>query len=221
MSTLAYAQVMRADFYISDSHWGHLRISEMVDRPWVGMPIQVMNEALIEAWNAVVPEGARVIHFGDVALGTFAESIECIRRLNGDKYLVPGNHDRVFSGEKPARIERFRPVYEEVGFTILDEVIDLTLHDQVTGQDIQALGSHFPYDGDSHGEDRYTTYRPIDNGLPIVHGHVHDAWLVRASVGTGTSMVNVGVDAPATNRSYAPLAEQTVVDLLLGRITDL
>jgi calcineurin-like phosphoesterase family protein len=209
---------MGTTFYTSDTHMGHLRICQFCNRPWLGMPIEVMNEDLIARHNAIVSPEDKVIHFGDAALGNFVESMAALARMNGDKYLVPGNHDRCFSGDK--RAAKFRAVYEDAGFTILDEVIDLTLTDQVTGDTIQALGSHFPYDGDSHGEDRYTAYRPIDNGLPIVHGHVHDAWLRKISP-EGSVQVNVGIDAPATNRSYAPLAEQTVVDLLLGRITDL
>lgn len=205
-----------ARFHTSDTHVGHARISEFCNRPWLDRPIEAMNEGLIAAWNAVVSPDDTVIHYGDLALGNFVESMAACARLNGDKYLVPGNHDRVFSGDR--RADRFRATYQDAGFTILDEQITLHLHDEVTGDTIEALGCHFPYVGDSHEGDRYADLRPIDTGLPLVHGHVHDVFL-RGMSPRGTVMVNVGCDAPGT--AYAPLSEQQVVDLILGRITSL
>lgn len=206
-----------ARFHTSDTHMGHARIAEFVGRPWLGQPIEAMNEALIAAWNAVVSPADEVIHYGDLALGVLTDSLAAVARLNGRKFLIPGNHDRVFSGN-PQR-DRFRAAYEDAGFTILPEQIDLTLRDEVTGETIPALGCHFPYLGDSHDTDRYATLRPLDAGLPLVHGHVHEKWLVATSLVSGARMVNVGVDAPGVG--FRPLAEQTVVDLLLGRITTL
>ena len=38
--------------------------------------------------------------------------------------------------------------------------------------------NHFPYLGPKDGEyrDRFDAYRPVNDGLPLVHGHVHSAW---------------------------------------------
>lgn len=35
------------------------------------------------------------------------------------------------------------------------------------------LASHYPYRGDSHNEERHGEARPIDTGLPLIHGHTH------------------------------------------------
>lgn len=65
-----------------------------------------------------------------------------------------------------------------------------------------ALFSHFPYAGDSHGEDRYVELRPDDWGQPIIHGHVHTDWHVNGR------QFNVGVDV----NDFTPVSEETLID---------
>lgn len=73
----------------------------------------------------------------------------------------------------------------------------------------EILTSHFPYAGDSHDPDRYSAHRPFDDGVPLLHGHVHDAWKVALSP-KGTPMVNVGVDV----HNFFPVAIDDLVSLL-------
>jgi calcineurin-like phosphoesterase family protein len=72
------------------------------------------------------------------------------------------------------------------------------------GHDV--LVCHFPYAGDSQDHDRYSRFRPVDDGLPIIHGHVHTSF---AELGR---QFNVGVDV----RDYRPVAESTITDWLDG-----
>lgn len=51
-----------------------------------------MNEALVENWNKVVPEDGIVFHLGDFAFGGSSVWNEIIPRLNGQIYLIMGNH---------------------------------------------------------------------------------------------------------------------------------
>jgi calcineurin-like phosphoesterase family protein len=54
----------------------------------------VMREAMIREWNATVaPEDVTYI-LGDVAFLPAAEAVQIMRRLNGRKILIEGNHDR-------------------------------------------------------------------------------------------------------------------------------
>ena len=183
-------------FFTSDTHFGHQRIIELCNRPFGS--VDEMNEVMIDRWNAVVKPGDTVIHFGDVALGKIAESLPLIGRLNGTKVLIPGNHDRIFSGEKQKQRERFFPEYRKVfNGGIMKEIEMLSFPD---GNVVMA--SHFPYTGDSHGIDRHADKRPADNGLPLIHGHVHDSWKFNGH------MVNVGVDV----WDFAPVAEDVILD---------
>lgn len=80
-----------------------------------------------------------VLHLGDLALGPIAESLPLTAQLYGRRFLVPGNHDRVSPATQSKRaIERFTPLYEDAGWTILPEVVFGTR----AGSRI--LASHYP-----------------------------------------------------------------------------
>lgn len=58
--------------------------------------IQVMNEAMIERWNSVVPKDGIVFFLGDFALKCNSREANNIRyALNGKIYFIEGNHDGV------------------------------------------------------------------------------------------------------------------------------
>ena len=179
-------------YFTSDLHFGHLNIIRFCDRPFPGVP--AMNARLVQLWNETVTDDDTVWVLGDVALGALDESLACVGRLTGRKLLVPGNHDRCWEGDRalrkgdPEARERRRTKerqrYLDAGFA---EIHDRPEPVTVDGRSV-AL-SHFPYQGDSHGEDRFVEYRPEDRGGWVVHGHVHDTWRQRGR------QINVGVDA--------------------------
>ena len=169
---------MTNTWFTSDTHFGHARIIELCNRPFDS--VDAMNEAIIDNWNAVVKPADIVFHLGDVAMGTLVESLPLVNRLNGHKVLVPGNHDRVFAGNKKAYRDRFLPQYRDT----FDNVIMLGRY----VFDDEIVLCHFPYEGDSHEEDRFVDHRPFDNGDWLIHGHVHDSWKIRGR------QINVGVD---------------------------
>ena len=185
---------MRSDmttYYTSDLHFGHLNIIRFCDRPFPG--VSAMNSRLVQLWNETVTDDDTVWVLGDVALGALDESLAYIGRLAGHKILVPGNHDRCWEGDRalrkgdPEARERRRAAarerYLSAGFAeIRDRPERMVLGDQEVDL------SHFPYEGDSHGADRFVEYRPVDRGGWVVHGHVHDTWRQRGR------QINVGVD---------------------------
>jgi len=170
---------MKNTWFTSDLHLSHVRILELCNRPFAD--VDEMNEAIIDNWNSVVKSTDVVYVLGDVALGKIAESLPLCEQLKGKKYLIPGNHDRVWSsyGKKIRELDVLR--YEEAGFIILDEDV---IH--VTGWRL----CHFPYVGDSHDEDRYRSHRPVaaTEDEWLLHGHVHEKWK------RNERQINVGVD---------------------------
>ncbi|MDQ4215199.1 hypothetical protein [Microbacterium capsulatum] len=171
------------DFVTSDSHFGHVRISELARRPFD--TVDEMDAELIRRWNETVPPDATVLHLGDLALGPIAESIARTTALNGRRLLVPGNHDRVSAATQTQRaIERFRPMYEEAGWTVLPELLHGTRRGRIL------LASHYPYRGDTQPEGRLVGHRPVDRGLPLIHGHIH-----AHDHGPDGHQFHVGVDA--------------------------
>lgn len=82
-------------FLISDTHFGHKNIClfKRQDgsplRPWDNP--DEMDEAMVDRWNALVKPNDVVYHLGDVVINR--RCLQILRRLNGDKRLILGNHD--------------------------------------------------------------------------------------------------------------------------------
>jgi len=64
-----------------------------------------MDEALVENWNKVVGPKDKVYHLGDVAIAR--RGLKILKRLNGTKILIKGNHD-IF------RIEEYLEYFKDV-----------------------------------------------------------------------------------------------------------
>ena len=78
-------------FFTSDTHFSHKNIIEFCERPF--KTTEEMNQKLIENWNNKVGPNDIVYHLGDVMLGDNSYGIECVKRLKGTIYIIPGNHD--------------------------------------------------------------------------------------------------------------------------------
>ena len=101
-------------FVISDHHLGHRNSWEKFKledgsplRPFTST--EEMNETMIERHNAKVKEHDTVYFLGDVVINK--KYLELVKRMNGRKILVRGNHD-IFKDEE----------YREVGFEQLHGV---------------------------------------------------------------------------------------------------
>lgn len=179
-------------YWTSDTHLGHRRIIELCDRPFAD--VEEMNREIIDRWNFIVQPDDEVWHLGDVALGTIAETLPLIGKLNGRKKLIVGNHDRVFPGTANRKMrERFGPEYAKLFDLGYYPLGCTTWLDMPHGRQEVAV-SHFPYDGDSHDdEDRFRDFRLPDNGMPLIHGHTHVRKVITTSH-KGTPQFHVGVD---------------------------
>ncbi len=78
--------------YISDWHYGHGNIIAFDNRPF--RSVEQMNEALVERWNSVVEPGDIVYVLGDMFWCNSSVAIPILQKLNGQKFLIKGNHDR-------------------------------------------------------------------------------------------------------------------------------
>jgi calcineurin-like phosphoesterase family protein len=193
-------------FYTSDPHYGHQNIIRYSSRPFES--VEEMNQGLVDRWNAVVSDQDEVWVLGDVAMGKVEENLEYIRYLNGTKFLVPGNHDKCWSGHK--KNTQGKGVYQEVGFTVLDEDIHTTLggfsveichfpFTQLSGGNADAVDSQgVPYD------EKFAKFRPVSQGQWLVCGHIHERWRQRGRE------INVGVDA----WGGVPVREDVLIDLM-------
>lgn len=78
-------------FFTSDTHFCHQR--EFLWGPRGFSNVEEMNEAIVERWNKVVKPEDIVYHLGDTMLNDNEKGIECFKRLNGQIFLIFGNHD--------------------------------------------------------------------------------------------------------------------------------
>lgn len=79
-------------FLIADPHFFHDGIIQHCNRPFAS--VSEMNEAMTEAWRAVVRPGDEVIVVGDFAHRADPGNLhKLFSSLPGDKHLVVGNHD--------------------------------------------------------------------------------------------------------------------------------
>ena len=85
-------------YYTSDLHFGHKKIIEYEDRPFTS--IEEMDEYLIHKWNSKVKKGDQVYIIGDFGFVKGDRANEILDRLNGQKYLIKGNHDNYFLNDK-------------------------------------------------------------------------------------------------------------------------
>lgn len=81
-------------YITSDIHFGH-------DKPFLFRPrgfdnIHDHDETIIQNWNSVIGKHDVVYILGDIMLNNTPGGIAKLKRLNGQKYFIRGNHDTDF-----------------------------------------------------------------------------------------------------------------------------
>lgn len=185
-------------WFTSDHHFHHKNVIEYDQRPFLS--IEGMNEVLISRWNRKVRPMDTVIYLGDFSLSKQA-LVDCLPQLHGEIHLIAGNHDHCHPvhAKSPEKIKRMTDLYLASGFK------SVGLEDQISINKRWVKLCHMPYYGDHPAvADRYTQYRPKDEGEWLIHGHVHTAWKTR------DHMINVGV----CHWDYAPVSIDEIQDII-------
>lgn len=199
-------------FFVADTHWGHSNILTYCQRPWADIPS--MNKGLVLNWNAVVPEGATVIHLGDVAMGKRSENVPWLSWCRGTKIVVPGNHDNCWDkgrdGHSTKHRDKHEAQYKEWGG--ISEIWQPPLELQLGINGPVVTLAHLPdleagVNADHSDEVRFEEFRPEYNpNQYLLCGHVHEAWRVLGK------RINVGVDV----WNYAPISAQHILSIIQG-----
>lgn len=155
-------------YVVSDLHIGHAKLST----EWRHFPTpEDHTDWIVDTWNDTVSSEDSTFILGDAIMGQFHENVHHLGRLNGSKYLIPGNHDRVhpcyWPPKKRHRIQEFAEIYSQYV-----SLIGLSMYSH------GFLLCHFPYRGlvdeDRESGNRYEEYWPEDDGVSILlHGHLH------------------------------------------------
>lgn len=141
-------------YYISDLHFHHKGVNYRMDKR--GFPtVEDMNEYMIKAWNDRVRKNDEVVILGDLSLGTATPTTEIVKRLQGKKYLIIGNHDKFLQDR-----DFDRTLFQDVCY-----------YREMNDDGRKVILSHYPifcYNGqfrkDSEGNAK----------VYMLHGHVHN-----------------------------------------------
>lgn len=84
------------NYYIADTHFGHQNIikHDAANGCRKFSSIEEHDDLIIKNWNNVVKPGDNVYILGDFSWLYARETEEIIKKLNGNKFLIKGNHDR-------------------------------------------------------------------------------------------------------------------------------
>ncbi|MDE6796516.1 MAG: metallophosphoesterase [Ruminococcus sp.] len=78
-------------FFIADTHFGDGNILIYENRPFNS--VEEMDNTIINNWNNIVSENDKVFLVGDFSFYDMEKNKEICQKLNGEKFLVMGNHD--------------------------------------------------------------------------------------------------------------------------------
>ena len=163
-------------YYIADWHYGHANILAFDNRPF--KTIEEMNAALVERWNNVVTPGDIVYVLGDMFWCKTSDAIPILKELNGQKFLIKGNHDR--SGDSAFQ----------------KQFVKVTDYLEVEDGDRKVVLCHYPIPCfKNHFYGWYHLYGHVHNSFEFEMME-HDKYLMRELYGKQCAMYNVGVMMP-------------------------
>jgi calcineurin-like phosphoesterase family protein len=152
-------------YIASDIHLGHFNILKYCPErnviPYDGIreithaDVSAMNELIITNWNSIITTEDTVFILGDFLMGIVANSIPLIRRLNGSKILIRGNHDKTLS-----KLIKNDSSLSDLFESVHDYYEYFHMHD---GKNRMICMSHFPM-RHWHGQNA---------GSIMLHGHLH------------------------------------------------
>lgn len=94
---------MQNIWFTSDQHYHHKNIIKYSNRPFAS--VAEMNEAMIRNYNSVVMPHDNVYHMGDFGFCTIEQADQILTRLNGRKFFIWGNHDKIME-KNPAMMKK-------------------------------------------------------------------------------------------------------------------
>lgn len=191
-------------FVASDIHFNHRNILKYCPHRRSGRPmpetdydianmVSDMNEKIVANWNNVVEPEDEVFILGDVAMGQIDKAPALIRRLNGLKHLIKGNHDKSLVKHINKSDGDFNS-YKSL-FASIHDVLEMG-HKTEAGKKVSLFMSHYPHH----------SWNGMNQGAIMLHGHLH------GSPHTVTGRIkDVGID---TNNLF-PYRMDAVVEEML------
>jgi calcineurin-like phosphoesterase family protein len=178
-------------FFISDLHLGHKNIIKYDNRPFESL--DQMSQTIETNWNKTVSADAIVFFLGDLSLG---KGIELIKRLNGKKYAIMGNHDSFKSLQATQAFERIYDYGTEI------KVVD---KDAQQGYS-HIIMAHYPI----------LVWNRHHHGSWHLHGHCHGTLMTNRPEYYKRKVIDVGCNVI----DYTPISYQEVKKIMNTKTTE-
>jgi calcineurin-like phosphoesterase family protein len=146
-----------------------------------------MTEVILDNINSLVKPGDEFYHLGDFCWGSPATAIKLLKRINGKKFMIMGNHDKVFRrADVAANVEWVKDLY---GLTVQDP--------DAPQRKRYIVLCHYPL----------LSWAQKNHGSWHLHGHCHGK-INEANV--GQYRLDVGVDS----HNFKPLSYDEIKEIM-------
>lgn len=175
-------------FASADPHYFHWNINQYCGRGFSS--VEEMNRTMVTRWNEVVTPKDTVFLLGDVGFADHDQLVDILKKLNGSKHLVIGNHDNKIRN-LPALRHCFVNTDEIPEFPRIYMIKEITFHHR------EFVLSHFPLET-WHGQHRGPRAKIH------LHGHCHGNLARQHTI---PNRWDVGVDCSARYgfKPFAPI----------------
>jgi calcineurin-like phosphoesterase family protein len=181
-------------FFTSDTHFFHSNIIKYTNRPFSNR--EEMNEVMVARWNEVVPKDGVVFHLGDVSLTANPTALlELLARLNGQIYLIIGNHEKDALGKEFIR-KRWTGIYDIAEIYVPDAEISYKKQHIVL--------CHYPM----------LAWNAGHRGSWQLFGHVHGGLSNKGVIKHHPAQMDVGVDC----HDFKPISYQQVKEQITKQL---
>ena len=175
-------------WFTSDPHFNHVNIIKYCKRPFDN--VEDMNQVLIDNWNMVVDHDDLIICCGDFSLGSSKDAINVLKKLNGHKLLIRGNHEKSVLNSREAMDFFDGGVYDLLEVTILDEEVSDGFQDIIL--------CHYPM----------VVWDKSHRGSWQLFGHVHG--MLDGDKRLSPNQIDIGVDS----NGFRPLSYQEIKEII-------
>lgn len=173
-------------WFTSDLHFFHDRILEFHPKrkEIFGNTVEKAKEKMIELWNSRVGKKDTVYILGDLSFGTVEDKRKLFQRLNGNKVLILGNHDKV-------------PDHLKCYFNHITQIKNMTFKKSVHNflhRDLEIIMCHFPM----------LAWEHKNKNSIMIHGHCHGK-VDNINKESKELRVDVGIDGEFANYDLVSL----------------
>ncbi len=172
-------------YFTSDTHFGHANIIKYSNRPFSN--VSEMNETIIENWNKTINKNDIVYHLGDFGFMRDHELDSILKRLNGQKFLIFGNHDKTL---------------RKMGFVLRHFIWSkdyFELNTQIKNESKKIVLAHYPF----------FTWNKSHHGSWNLHGHCHGSI---NEMNKFSRRIDVGVDCPYSK--FTPISLKRIEEMM-------